>query len=174
MARFYVFLLVFAFSASCGEKPRATKADEKNYYLEFVDLENSYNSKLVIRFAKNRLLGRGFYYGAKQDDRWIHEAFADTVNSTWLDKDFQQVHNFNDISKYDSTDVNAEKIVITYHKPLKGNVANFNFLAYRKLGHKEWQPVFNPGNFRNGGPFEAREKDLGVWLGDLIVKLTFK
>ena len=181
MARFYVFLLVLAFSASCKKSTPAGKAEDKFYYLEFVDRDGTVISKRTIKAIKQKLIHRGgYYYGVKQHaGEWIRGiGFNDSVDVSNLDEHYISVHRFKDISEYDAADTDAEKIVITIHPINKDKLNNFNFRSYKKSaaaeGHKEWQPVFNPGNFRNEGPFEAREKDLGVWMSDLIVQLTFK
>lgn len=172
--RFCSFLLVFAFLTSCENKAVSGKAADKFYYLEFVDKDNSDLSKAAISTIREQILGRCYYYGAKHNTLQGMN-IGDSVNASELDKYFPEVHCFRDISEYDSTDVNAEKIVITYNKPDQNNLPNFNVHAYKKLGHSEWQSVFNPGNFRfhTANP-EGREKDISVWMFDLIVKLTFK
>jgi hypothetical protein len=177
MTRFYVFLLVLALSASCGNEAVKEKAEEQNYYLEFVNLEGSNVSEWTIRAVKQKLVGKGYYYGAEPHaGQWIRGiGYVDSANMALLSEHFTKVHRFRDISEYDPSDKDAEKIVITYNPLTKNDIANFNFHSYRKLGGDEWQSVFNPGNFRfsHAHP-EGQEKDLGVWMSELIVKLTFK
>lgn len=177
MRPFHAFLVLFALLASCNEKAVTAKAGEQNYYLEFINRDGSNVSEWTIKAVKKKLLGKGYYYGAEpegsQGIRGI--GYVDSVNMAMMDEHFEKVHRFRDISEYDASDKDAEKIVITYNPPGKNEVTNFNFHAYKKLGHDKWQSVFNPGNFRfSSAHTEGQEKDLGVWMSDLIVKLTFK
>lgn len=172
-----MILLVLAFSASCRKNATESKTDEQNYYLEFINHDGSNVSEWTIKAVKKKLIGKGYYYGAElYEGQWIRGiGYVDSATIFMLDDHFTKVHRFRDISEYDPSDVNAEKIVITYNALTKDDVANFNFHSYKKLGHDEWQSVFNPGNFRfSRSRPEGEEKDLGVWISELIVKLTFK
>lgn len=177
MGRFCVFLLVLGLSVSCGNERAAGKAEEQNYYLEFVNLEGSNVSEWTIKAVKRKLVGKGYYYGAEPyAGQWIRGVgYVDSADMVLLSDHFTKVHRFRDISEYDPSDVDAQKIVITYNPLNKDEIANFNFHAYEKLGGKEWQSVFNPGSFRftHAHP-EGQDKDLGVWMSELIVRLTFK
>lgn len=172
--RFCVILLTFSIFASCKEKVLSGNAADKFYYLEFIDKDNTSLSKATISTLKQRILGRCYYYGAKRNTLQGMN-FGDSVNTAESDEYFPEVHCFRSISEYNSSDVDAEKIVITYNQPDHNKFPNFDFRSYKKLGHKEWQSVHNPGNFRfhNANP-EGQEKDLSVWMFDLIVMLTFK
>jgi hypothetical protein len=177
MRPFLAVLLILALLASCKGEAPATKAGEQNYYLEFINRDGSNVSEWTIKAVKKKLIGKGYYYGAEpHDSQWIRGiGYVDSAEITMLDEHFTKVHRFRDISEYDASDKDAQKIVITYHPPGKNEVANFSFHAYKKLGHKKWQSVFNPGNFRFSSTHsEGQEKDLGVWMSELIVKLTFK
>jgi hypothetical protein len=178
MMRFYTVLIVFAFLTSCKEEAHPGKANDQFYYLEFVDQDSTAISKGTIAAIKQRLIGGGgYYYGANpHGGEWIRGiGYTDSADVAMMDEHFLQVHRFRDISEYKTSDVNAEKIVITIHSPNKDKLNNFDFHSYKKLGREEWQPVFNPGNFQFSHPNpEGQEKDLGVWMSELIVRLTFK
>ena len=177
MGRFHALLMIFVLVVSCQEKAVTTTANEQNYYLEFINRDGSNVSEWTIKAVKKKLLGKGYYYGAEPGgSQWIRGiGYVDSVNMAMMDEHFTKVHRFRDISEYEDSDKDAEKIVITYNPPGKNEVTNFNFHAYKKLGHKKWQSVFNPGIFRfSSAHTEGEEKDLGVWMSDLIVKLTFK
>ncbi len=184
MRRFPAVLSLFALFVSCEEEtpdapeePRSGKAGTQFYYVEFIDKDSSTDSRRSIQFAKRLLLNHGCYYTAEpRGQNHLQGALlTDSIDLSVMDGHFPEIHHFRDISEYDPSDKAAVKIVITYNKPLGDTLPNFDFRGYEKLGHAEWQPVHNPGNFcYHHHPKDMPEKEIGPWMWETIVLLTFK
>lgn len=169
-----VLLFIFTSCVSCREKPAEEKIPDKNYYLEFVNEGGPGMQEWTIKAVKRHLFGsRYIYTDALRDNKWA--IGNDSTDVSRLDDHPAAVHHFHDISEYTESDKEAEKIVIIFRKRNKNKLYNFDFHSYRKNGGEEWQSVYNPGNFCFPYPNpEGMDKDLGVWMSDLIVKLSFK
>jgi len=152
------------------------EAENKFYYVEFVDSNNSSMSQKTISLVKSRIFNKGYILAAESND-WQGIKEIDTteqVELNELSRPHQKIHRFRDFSGYDQDNNDVEKIVITFNKPLNDSIPNFNYQSYKKLGHPNWQSVFNPGNFQFKGIEKSREKELADWMVERIVLLTFK
>lgn len=148
----------------------------KFYYVEFVDSNNSSLTQHTISLVKSRIFNKGYILTQESND-WQGIKEIDTTEQVELNnlsQPHQSVHRFRNFSEYAPDNNDVEKIVITYNKPLNDSIPNFNFQSYKKLGHPDWQSVFNPGNFQFNGTEKATEKELADWMVKQIVILTFK
>lgn len=147
------------------------------YYVEFIDMDNTNTSQKVIMQVKLEIFANRYIAGIEENDwQGIRKTEPnEKINIADLNKYHPNIHQFRNFSEYNSNQIeDFEKIVITYNKAIENTIPNFNFRSYRKLGHEEWQSVFNPGNFRYKEKQDFSENDLAEWIIDHIVLLTFK
>jgi ribosomal protein S8 len=146
------------------------------YYMEFVDFENTNNSRNIIEQLKNELYSNG-YIATTETNEWqgirkVNKEELITLKD--MDKYQTYIHKFKDISEYNPKNGDLEKIVITLNKPINDTIPNFNYHSYNKRGFKEWQSLKNPGNFRYTEGIPFTESELRNWMINLIIILTFK
>lgn len=137
---------------------------QKIYYLQLVHASDAPIQKEILRLFQQQLF-----------DHW-YALKAGAIQK--IDQAEQgagmPIHQFQDIASYQTSDTNAEKIILTIKIPSEEETFDFHYQSYKKLGHPTWQSVFNPGFFTypSGQPFEADK--VANWLTERVVLLTFK
>ncbi len=179
-----IFLLISCQnnSQSSVEFNKNTLADEqvknKNYYIEFISLDSANKYINIIEQVKNELYNNGYIVSQENtNNNWQGIRKIDTTEHIIIrdvDKHHPNIHKFKDLSEYNLNDKDVEKIVITFNKPINDTIPNFNYHSFKKLGHDDWQSVFNPGNFRHEEKSTFNETELANWVIRHIVLLTFK
>jgi len=175
-----LYLLIFLLMA-CSSSPSNTINAEKyigvkNFYVEFSNKSNETKYEQIISKIKKELFQAAFIASREKNDwQGIKKVSkTDQIKGKEVSEYHPQKHCFLDISEYDTKDKKAVKIIISLHSPLKDSIFNFNFRAYQKRGHPEWQSAFNPGTFRYKESHSPTEAELADWMIHHIVLLTFK
>jgi len=153
-------------------------AQNKYYYIEFIHLDSTNQIMNSINQVKSELLNNGFIAKIENDNEWqgIRKiGINEEVSLDEINPYHPYIHRFRDFSYYDAKNGDIEKIEIIINKPIDSSIHNFNYHSYKKLGHKEWQSVFNPGNFRYAKSDSVFDEAAFIdWAMKTIVVLTFK
>lgn len=178
---FFLYMSVVFLLISCQDSSKSAKANEQVedeiLYLEFVNLDSTSVSINTIEQVKEELFNNAYFAGKEINSDWqgIRKLDADEqIKPQDIDQYHQYIHKFRDFAEYDVKDGAIEKIVITLNKPINDTIPNFNYRSYKKLGHADWQSVFNPGNFRYKESNTYTKDQLTPWMIKIIVLLTFK
>lgn len=167
MKPYILFCLIFSlFFAHCqNATPDTTPSNlKKVYYLQLVHASDDATQKEILQLFQQQLFGHS--YTLKEDGI---QKIDETEQHTGI-----SIHQFQDINFYQISNTDAEKIVLTVKIPSEEQSFDFHYQSYKKLGHQEWQSVFNPGFFSypSEQPFEAEQ--VANWLTERVVLLTFK
>jgi hypothetical protein len=168
-------------SESSAELVKTIQTDQQVenvfFYVEFINLDSTSESINPFEQVKKELFNNGYILGKETSNDWQGIRKIDTTDYILLqdiDKNRPNIHRFRDFSEYNSSNGNFEKIVITLNNPVNDTIPNFNFHSYKKLGHDNWQSVFNPGNSRYTESNMPNETEFANWMIEHIVLLTFK
>ncbi|KAB7531037.1 hypothetical protein F8C76_05940 [Flagellimonas olearia] len=165
-------------SIESGKKIQAVEqAEDKFFYIEFVNLDSTNIYRNSIDLVKKELLNNGYIVDKENNNDWQGIRKIDKSEHIILDEISEyhpNIHRFINFSEHDSNNGDIEKIVININKPINDTIPNFNYCSYKKLGHEDWQSVFNPGNFRYRESNAFNESELANWMIKTIVLLTFK
>jgi hypothetical protein len=159
-----------------GANNTKSSIENKFYYVEFLDLDNSSISRKTISLIKKRIFAKAYILTSDTND-WQGIKEIDTnelIDISIINKSFQNVHRFKNLCDSNPNDLELEKIVITYNKPQRDTVPNFNYHSYKRRGHAEWQSMANPGNFTYKGNADPNEMELANYIINKLVLLTFK
>ncbi len=174
------WLIIFFGLISCNNANKQTDNSDKIidtdiFFIEIVDNENSIFSRNVIGKLESKIYNKAFIATNESNDWQGVKAidFSDEVFYEDLSESHKKIHRFIDISEYSAIS-DVVKIIINFNKPLGDTIPNFNYKSYKKLGHPDWQSVFNPGNFRFYETETYSEEDIADWMLHLIVLLSFK
>ncbi len=184
----FIYLTIVIFLISCqnssessAELVKTIQTDQQVenvfFYVEFINLDSTSESINPFEQVKKELFNNGYILGKETSNDWQGIRKIDTTDYILLqdiDKNRPNIHRFRDFSEYNSSNGNFEKIVITLNNPVNDTIPNFNFHSYKKLGHDNWQSVFNPGNYRYTESNMPNETEFANWMIEHIVLLTFK
>ncbi|MFK7798449.1 MAG: hypothetical protein AB8E82_13435 [Aureispira sp.] len=165
---FHLFLVSCQNSPSTPNTPAAPTVPQTNqqkiYYLQLVHASDDATQKEILRLFQQQLFGHGYT---------LKEGTIQKINQAEQSTGMP-LHQFQDIASYQTSNTSAEKIILTIKIPKEEQTFDFHYQSYKKLGHQEWQSVFNPGffNYPSEQPFEVDK--VANWLTERVVLLTFK